>query len=228
MGKRTLMELTLKVAILTTRYPPLADGKGPQRRALSTRDEDLSTDREGIAAAAGRGGVRIAHLEGGAHHVLDEVDLGAPDELQRYRIDDELDAVALEDDVVVEARLVEGEAVLKAGAAAARDGEPQKGLGQVLLLLELRHPPGGALAQGHSRLRCAAAAFRHALAPRHGPEGRVTIAFYVGNPLDLSNRRASPALQYQGAGARLAAHEDAGAACPLCLSSGAKPRPAPS
>ena len=37
----------------------------------------------------------------GAHHVLDEIDLGALDQLERDRVDHQLDAVALEDQIVV-------------------------------------------------------------------------------------------------------------------------------
>src|SRR5258708_8586184 len=107
---RALIELTFQVATLTT-----------------IRRLGRSGDREGVAAAAGRGGVRVLDLEGGAHHVLDEIDLGAVKEIERGIVDDDLHPVALEDDVAVLARVVEGKAVLEAGAAAARYRHAQEG-----------------------------------------------------------------------------------------------------
>src|SRR5262249_33413889 len=106
LGRRTLIELTFQLAIFTT----IA----------------ASADRERVAAAAGRGGVRVLDLERGAHHVLDEVDLGAGEEVERDLVNDDLDAVAREDDIALLPRVVEAEAVLEAGAAAARDGDAQE------------------------------------------------------------------------------------------------------
>src|SRR5215217_9114273 len=42
---------------------------------------------EGVAAAAGRGGVRVVHLERGADHFLDIVELAALEQLQRGAVD---------------------------------------------------------------------------------------------------------------------------------------------
>ena len=93
--------------------------------------------------------------------VLDEVDLGAADELQRRLVDDELDAVPLEHHVLGLARVVEAEAVLKAGAAAARDGEAQEGVRQVFELAQYRDPLCRALGQRHLSLRGDTASVRH-------------------------------------------------------------------
>ena len=56
-------------------------------------------------------------------------------------VDDELDAVAHEDMILVLARVVEAEAVLEARAAAAGHGEPQERRRRVLLLPELGDSP---------------------------------------------------------------------------------------
>jgi len=76
-----LTELTFQLAIFTTRQ--------------------ASGDREGVAAAAGRGGVRVLDLEGGAHHVLDEIDLGAVEKVERGVVDDDLHPIALKDDIAI-------------------------------------------------------------------------------------------------------------------------------
>ena len=77
--------------------------------------------REAGAAAAGRGGLRVFHLERGADQVVDEVDLRAGHVIDRDRIDQHGRAVAGDHDVVVGLRALHAEFVLKAGAAAAFD-----------------------------------------------------------------------------------------------------------
>src|ERR1044071_791594 len=98
----------------------------------------LSGDRKRIAAAAGRGGVRVADLERGAHQILDEVHLGAVQEIERYIVDDDRDAIMLEDEIVRVALIVEAEAVLEPGAAAARHRDAQEGAAGFFLLLQRR------------------------------------------------------------------------------------------
>ncbi len=69
--------------------------------------------------------VEVRDLPGdGADEVLDKVDLGAIQQVERRIVDHHLDAVALEQ-VVVHLRIaVEGEAVLESGAAATGYAEP--------------------------------------------------------------------------------------------------------
>ena len=116
-----------------------------------------SGDRKGVAAAAGRGGVRILDLEIGAHQILDEVDLGAGHEVERYRIDHHLDAVPREGDVVLPARVVEAEPVLESRTAAARDGEAQERLRRPVLGLKKSDAPRGAVADDDAALGADAA-----------------------------------------------------------------------
>src|SRR5688572_32992929 len=99
-------ELTLKLAMVSTRGFALAD-------------------REGTAAAAGGLGVWIADLERGADQVLDEIDLRARQQVERGLVDHQLHAVAGEYVVVNLGVVVEREAVLEARAPAARDAEAQ-------------------------------------------------------------------------------------------------------
>src|SRR5438046_689980 len=83
------------------------------------------SDGEGSAAAAGGGGVGVADLEGSADKIFDEIDLGAGQEIERSSVHEELDPVALKFRIVLVTRIVEGKPILKAGAAAADDGETQ-------------------------------------------------------------------------------------------------------
>ena len=46
-----------------------------------------ASDRKRHAAAAGRGGIRVAHLEEGAGEILDEIELGAAEQIERGLID---------------------------------------------------------------------------------------------------------------------------------------------
>src|SRR5579883_906738 len=93
-GRRTLMELTLKVAILVTAR------EKPSEAGLVNCRPGRSTDRERVAAAAGGGSVRILHLKRRAHEVLDEVDFRALHQLERDRIDHQAHAIALEDEII--------------------------------------------------------------------------------------------------------------------------------
>src|SRR3546814_6308811 len=77
------------------------------------------------AAAAGGLGVRVADHELRAAEVLGVVDLRAAEVLQRQRIAQQGDAIALDRQVVLGLGLVEGEAVLEAGTATAGDVHPQ-------------------------------------------------------------------------------------------------------
>src|SRR3546814_17380911 len=79
------------------------------------------SDREGGAAAAGRGVVGVLDMEGGAGEVLDEVDLGAGQQAELGLVDHGGDAVSLEGAVVRVHRVIEGAEVLTSGAAAAGD-----------------------------------------------------------------------------------------------------------
>src|SRR5205814_4487356 len=90
--------------------------------------------REGIAAAAGRGGIGIADLERGAHQILDKIALGAVQQVERDLVDHDPDAAMLKDDVVGICLIVESHPVLKTGTAAARHRDPQKSAFLGLLL----------------------------------------------------------------------------------------------
>ena len=84
----------------------------------------------------------------GALQAFDVVDLGAEDELHADLVDDDGDAVDLED-VVVVLGLVEGERVLEAGAAAAADGDAQRlVLGVGLAAQQLADLLGGLVGEG--------------------------------------------------------------------------------
>ena len=106
---------------------------------------NLGLQREAGAAAAGGGGLRVLHLERGADQVVDEVDLGTGHVVDRDRIDQHDGAVAGDDEVVVRARALHVEFVLKARAAAAFDADAQHGAGR-LAFEDLADPPGRALA----------------------------------------------------------------------------------
>src|SRR5213078_1190973 len=66
-------------------------------------------DRKGIAAAAGGGGVRVLDLEGGAHQILDEIDLGPVQQVERHVVDDDRDPAMFEHDVVWAGLLVKAQ-----------------------------------------------------------------------------------------------------------------------
>src|SRR4051794_32002657 len=81
--------------------------------------------RKARPAATGGLGLRIVDLERGADQVVDEVDLGAGQILQRDRIDQHRHPVADDGDVVLGLVALDVELVLKARAAAAQYAEPQ-------------------------------------------------------------------------------------------------------
>src|SRR6185436_5390221 len=93
----------------------------------------LAASLERVAAAAGGGGVRVLDRKAAAHQVFLVVDLGAFQIPHAHGVDDDLDAVLLEDLVAVR-DLVEDHSVLEAGAAAALDINPEAALGQVRFL----------------------------------------------------------------------------------------------
>src|SRR5690606_24876753 len=83
------------------------------------------SDREGRAAAAGAGHVRVRELEARAVEALDEVDLGAVEVLVAQRIDVHLDALVLELLVHRGGGVLEVEVVVEPGAPAADDAQAQ-------------------------------------------------------------------------------------------------------
>ena len=90
-------------------------------RAWTSDVLDAVYDAERRAAAAGRLRVRVLDGEAAARDVVDEVDFGALQVARADRIDEQLDAVRLDDGVGrrVPFALVDHQAVLEAGAAAA-------------------------------------------------------------------------------------------------------------
>jgi hypothetical protein len=100
------------------------------------------------SATAGRNHVRVIDLEASALQPFDVVDLGAEDELHADFVDDDGDAVDLED-VVLVLGLVEGERVLEAGATAAADGDAKRLLGTLgLPAKQLADLLGGLVGEG--------------------------------------------------------------------------------
>src|SRR3990172_4777038 len=79
---------------------------------------------EGVAAAAGRDGVRVLDLEAGLLDAVQVVDRGALEVGRGERVDH--DGHSLERQLVVTLRRagIEAEPVLEARAAAALDGDP--------------------------------------------------------------------------------------------------------
>ena len=86
----------------------------------------LFGDPERGTAAAGRDHVRVVDLEAGALETVDEVDHRALDVGQARAVDQQADALVLEDGVAV-ALLVERECILEAGAAATAHPDPESG-----------------------------------------------------------------------------------------------------
>ena len=129
--------------------PPLQiDGSSDRARLDVAAARRVLFHLERGAATAGRNDVRVVDLEPGALEALDVVDLGAEDELHADLVDDDRDAVDLED-VVVVLGLVEGERVLEAGAAAAADGDAKRLFAAIGLTAEqLADLLGGLVGQG--------------------------------------------------------------------------------
>ena len=99
--------------------PSFQHGAPHQAQASQRRPPRGPSDREGVAAAAGRGGVGVVDAEVGAGEVFDEIDLAAHHVEERHAVDHHHRAVALDRDVAVLVGSVEVEAVLETGAAAA-------------------------------------------------------------------------------------------------------------
>src|SRR3979411_2813388 len=70
------------------------------------------------ASRAGRDRVRVPKREAAAHEGIDEVDLGTLEVHGAHRVDDDADAVGLDESVVLLASLGERQAVGNAGAPA--------------------------------------------------------------------------------------------------------------
>ena len=94
--------------------------RGPEK-CLACR----GSGREGTAAAAAARCVRVLEREARAHHGRDIVDLDAIEILPAERIDEQLDAVGLQDLVVVLSLVLDVEAVLEARAAARQNRNAQ-------------------------------------------------------------------------------------------------------
>src|SRR5437764_2214872 len=95
---------------------------------------------EGLPAAAARHGIRVAKGEAAAHEGVDEVDLAALDVHRAHRVDDDLDAVVVDDRVAFLDPFSEGHSVREAGASARRDVDAKGQVSATLLrddLLEL-------------------------------------------------------------------------------------------
>src|SRR5713226_7006772 len=99
---------------------------------MDSRARGLSRERRAATAGALRVGVLDDELR--AFQAFLVIDLGADQILVANRVDEELDAVLLHHGVVRVLHLVEGEAVLEAGAAAARDEHAELELRVALLL----------------------------------------------------------------------------------------------
>src|SRR3954454_14205421 len=116
---------------------------------LDGGDLFLFLHAEGGAAAAGRDDVRVIDLEAGALHGLDVVDDRALDVGQRGAVDENAQAVVLED-LVARTLLVEGERVLEPGAAATTHPHAEAGRLHVSALgrQELLHFLGALFGEG--------------------------------------------------------------------------------
>src|SRR5690606_28611412 len=148
----------------TYRRPPARARRWCWVGSTAGRSEETS-DGEGRPAAAGGLGVRIADHELRAFEILDVVDLGALQILPAHRIDQQRNAVLLDDGVAVLNALIEGEPVLEAGAAATGDIHPQLELVVLLLLDELPHLVGGGIGKDQ-RYVLFLSDFRHLWPPR--------------------------------------------------------------
>src|SRR3954452_4236775 len=82
-------------------------------------------NQERGATAAGCDDVRVVDDEAGTLEAVDVVDLGAEDELHAHLVDDDRNALVLED-VIVGLGLIEGERVLEARTAAAAHRDAQR------------------------------------------------------------------------------------------------------
>src|SRR3954471_12297721 len=100
--------------------------RGALGRASDGADLLLVRDAEGRATAARGDDVGVVDLEAGALQRVDVVDRRAVDVRQARAVDEELQAMALEDHVAF-ALLVEGELILEPRAASTAHADPQAG-----------------------------------------------------------------------------------------------------
>ena len=84
-----------------------------------------ASDGERHAAAAGGGRVRVGDHEPRPLQVFPVVDFRAHEILEAHRVHEQLGALALDHEVVLAGRVLEGESVLESGAAAAFDVNAQ-------------------------------------------------------------------------------------------------------
>src|SRR5438105_3999012 len=80
---------------------------------------------ERAAAAAGRDRVRVVDFEAGAHGGLDVIDARALEIGTALRIDVDLQAIEIVDEILIARRVIQRHAVSKAGAAPAGDVDAQ-------------------------------------------------------------------------------------------------------
>src|SRR5436305_3867817 len=112
--------------------PPIggvSEGLEPARRLFVLH-------AEGGAAPARRHDVRVVHLEARSHQALGVIDGGAVDVAQGHLVDDDPDAVVLEDAIAL-ALLVERQLVLESGASTTAHGYAEARLGLLLAGEEL-------------------------------------------------------------------------------------------
>src|SRR5690242_19199484 len=95
--------------------------------------------RERTAAPTGRLGVRVVDHELRAGKFLDVIHFRAFEVLHAQRIDQQFDAAAVEDEIVIRALLVETEPVLETRAAAALDEHTQLERGLAFLGDQIAH-----------------------------------------------------------------------------------------
>src|ERR1041384_5666430 len=126
---------------------PAGPGRLLGHGAARATEGSRGLDRERRPATGGALRVGVLDDELRALQAFLVVDLGAGEVLVAHRVDEQGDAVLLHHRVVVVLDLVEGEPVLEAGAAAARDEYPQLEVGIALLVDELLDLVGRAVAE---------------------------------------------------------------------------------
>src|SRR3954453_23741715 len=107
--------------------------RAARSRRLDRRDLLVLGNAEGRAAAARGHDVRVVHLEARALERVHVVDARAVDVREALIVDEDAQAVVLEDRVAL-ALVVEGEVVLEPRAAAAAHADAQAGKGKVAVL----------------------------------------------------------------------------------------------
>src|SRR5690606_23768687 len=117
-------------------------------------------------AAAGRRRIRVADDELGAGEIFLVVDLRALQVLHAHRVDEQRDAALLDLRVAVLHFLVESEAVLEPGAAAALDIDAELQLRIALALDQLADLRGGSVGEMKRRLLTRHARFAHGITLR--------------------------------------------------------------